>query len=322
MLNKKSSGLYIFEVKGSLLNGSPDGNGSPRQLSDSTGWATDVSLKRKIRDMFEDHNSPIVNEICENLKTDLERCHILESFNKGYEDITPLEAAHKALELSNKNPNDFLNRYLDVRLFGTTFLANLNKNEETPDDSDEENEEGKKKSNKKKKQPKEKGEVGMVRTGVVTISDAFSISPISVSEETISKKAPMQAKRLDAEQGTLAPGAHKRIEHGIYYFTIGVNPHYAHKTLTTKEDIEIMKYVLPYIFSATSSASRPIGSIRPIHIFWMEHKNSLGSFNEIEAFNRLLPRRKTNLKVPSTSIEEYEFPQTVEGVDVVDLLKF
>jgi hypothetical protein len=58
----------------------------------------------------------------------------------------------------------------------------------------------------------------------------------------------------------------------------------------------------------------------PIRIWWREHANVLGSFNEYEWFKALTPTRKGTEIIASTSIEDYDIPDG-KAHEAVDLTK-
>ena len=111
----------------------------------------------------------------------------------------------------------------------------------------------------------------------------------------------------------MAPGAKRFIEHAIFTARICVNPHLARHTNTTEQDIEVLKATLKHIFALSTSASRPGGSINVLHVWWRDHENSLGSFNENDFFKSLTPVRK-GAQEPSNSLDDYEFPTPGENV--------
>lgn len=296
---KRASGLIIIEVSGANPNGNPDWDNNPRQfLGGECGYITPMSLKWHIRNTLADHRSPCFREIAKRLKLDPERHHIFESKNRGYEEMSQSEASKAVLALAKGSLDKFFSRYLDARLLGCTFL-------ETKDNQVEEPEETPKPKKGKAKEKESNGKepkFRCVKTGCVTISPAVSVAPISTEEVTISKKAPLR----DVDQD-LAPSAYKFVRHGLYVARISVNPHVAHHTHATDEDVDVLKFVLPHAFQMSSAGGRPSGSIWPIHIWWREHTNPLGSFNEYEWFKSLMPTRKGD-QIASTSIDDYVIP--------------
>lgn len=312
----RSSALLLIEVNMANPNGDPDMDGRPRTFADGRGWITDASIKRKFRDALEDADSDVFITLQKELGLDPERCSIFESLNRGSGCETPIEAKRWAFDLyKDQGPEAFFNKYLDVRLMGCTALSENEKGE-----SDEVESGKKKKTGNMAKKNGDK--VNLKRTGVVTMTPAVSLCPVNIEEATISKKATLRDSLLETGQNDLAPLSKKFVQHGLYVARLSVNPHVAKHTFTTEEDIQIFKNVLKYIFSLSTCCTRPAGSVFFKHIWWADHTNSLGSFNEQEFFQLLTPKKKGDTNVPSQSIEDYEIPNPKElnlDYDVADL---
>ena len=335
---RRSTGLMVFEVGGAMPNGSPDMNNMPRLFNDGRCWMSPVSIKRKIRDVLADHDSMTFQEIIKITGMAADSLHILESRLRGMNSDNPVDAKNQALELARNNPTAFLSKYWDVRVFGTTLLEEKDKGQEAVDEEDDEAptdaplpkaSKSNAKSSKAKpsgkvteEKPDEKKRVRFLRTGPVTFQPAESIAPVEAIEATIAKRFPFREKLLLQEQGDLAPMAYKFVKHGLFTMRFGVNPHVAHHTNTTAEDIEVLKKVMPYMFQLTASAARPAGSITPVHLWWADHENSIGSFNEYEFYRQLTPHKKAEAESPSERMAEYEIPAkvTLKGVTAIDLL--
>ncbi|MBF0466181.1 MAG: type I CRISPR-associated protein Cas7 [Nitrospirae bacterium] len=110
---KKATGLLIIEVRGSNPNGDPDRESDPRQRYDDRGEISPVSFKRKVRDLVENKEGPVWQEISKMFKPKLEdaKFHILESRGRD----------RKAIENEIKD-GTFKEKYWDGRVFGNTFL--------------------------------------------------------------------------------------------------------------------------------------------------------------------------------------------------------
>lgn len=290
-------GFFIFECNGANPNGGPDAQGRPRTLRDYTGWITDVSIKAKVRFIMADHESDVFKAIQEKFGFNPDNYHVWESFYRGTTGLTPVEAKNQMLDLFISDPQAAINKYFDVRIFGSNILEEKDK--------------------KDKNKPSRK----FIKTGVVTITNPVSIASIDIEETTLSKKADLDDAHLMELQGTLAPDAKKFVEHGLYVSRICVNSHIARHTNTTKEDIEVLKFVLPKIFNFTGSASRPVGSIIPRHLWWYEHKNALGDINEYDFWENLTPSVLDGIENPK-SIRDYYIPtpEKIGLINVVDLV--
>jgi Cas7 group CRISPR-associated protein Csh2 len=285
-------------------NGDPDSDGNPRMTADGRAWVTDVSFKRKLRDIFEDHEAPTFLDLMKKTgnRMNPKMLHVFESLRKGSPAQNPSEAKSWAMDMIRRSEEEFLSYYLDVRLFGTTALED-------------------KKDREKAGGAKIEGElVRLKRTGVVTVAPSVSVAPVNLMLGTITKLASLRESVTDKDSSDMAPNGRKGIQHAVFPFKIAINPHVARQTLTTADDIEMMKAALPYVFSTSESASRPADSLVFRHIWWAEHEDSLGSFDEGEFFRTLTPRKKADPEVASASIEEYDIPTPNFDYKVVDLL--
>ncbi|MGC8603676.1 MAG: type I CRISPR-associated protein Cas7 [Desulfomonilaceae bacterium] len=109
----RGTGLLVIEVINSNPNGDPDRESDPRQRPDERGEISPVSFKRKIRDLVEDKDGPVWQNVAKSfgfLKDDQDFC-ILESRGRDRATITK--------EIEN---GTFLRKYWDARVFGNTFL--------------------------------------------------------------------------------------------------------------------------------------------------------------------------------------------------------
>lgn len=108
----RATGLLVIEVINSNPNGDPDRESDPRQRPDDHGEISPVSFKRKLRDLVENKNGPVWNEIARSFEPLLpdKEFDILESRERLREDINKL------------NEEQFKNRFWDGRVFGNTWL--------------------------------------------------------------------------------------------------------------------------------------------------------------------------------------------------------
>lgn len=308
---KRSVALLLIQVMEALPNGDPDRDNGPRANNDGFGFITDVSIKAKIRQIIADHVSPVFQAFVNELKFNPEEHHIFESVRRGtnyhegdYTGEDALRAKREVLDLAESNPVAFLSRFFDVRLFGGNLLEQgaLVKNES----SEEPVGEAKKKVKKSKKEraPGRR----FIRTGPVTITPAKSVAPISVQENTLTRRFPLTEDNLGKLQGDMAPMAKKWVEHGLYVARLTVNPVMAPYSSLRNEDIAVLKRILRDVFTFTASAARPGGSMNFVHIWWADHESVLGSFSECEFWEKLTPRRKGDPMEPSKSLDDYDIP--------------
>lgn len=284
---KRATGLLIIEVVNSNPNGDPDRESDPRQRPNGLGEISPVSFKRKLRDLIEDTDGAVHNQLIKSLSLDSDNFRILES--RGRDRATILKEEMKAEKGKKFSQEEFRNslfvkKYWDARIFGNTFI-----------------EEGLDK--------------GFIKTGVVQFVMGLSVSPVLIQRHTNTNKAGVEA---DKSQG-MAPLAYRVVEHGVYYMPFYINPSNAHKSGCTSEDIDLLKALIPYAYDHTRSAIRPDVRIR--HAWFMEHKNPLGSCADHLLIDALMPKRKGNDPLePSSSWNDYEVPNSLpkELLDKLD----
>jgi CRISPR-associated protein Csd2 len=262
-------GLLVLDVTMSNPNGDPDMESEPRTRElDGLGMISPVSFKRKFRDLVSELSEVYV-EADKKLKlgkaTKNEFC-ILEERGRDRDEIKSLTA------------KQFKSKYWDGRLFGNTFLEQLTKDERASGDFEH-----------------------FINTGALQIGVGMSVAPIDIVRMTNTSKSGVQA---DKDRG-MAPLAFRVVQHGIYCIPIYFNPSIAKKTGATLEDLDLFKFILPYVYQHTASAIRP--QISVLHAWFAEHKNTLGSCPEHLFINALTPKVKEGIKTPS-SMKDYDIP--------------
>lgn len=285
-------GLVVLEVIMSNPNGDPDMESEPRTREmDGLGMISPVSFKRKFRDLICD-DSEVFQVAKEKFKLDENNYCILEERGRDRDHI-------KALDKSG-----FKKKYWDGRLFGNTFLESLKDAELT----------------KEEKEKKQSGGYNhLINTGTVQVGVGLSIAPVDVVRMTNTNKSGVQ----EGKDRGMAPLAFRVVQHGIYCIPIFVNPSIAKKTGATQEDLDLFKFMLPYVYTHTTSAIRP--QINILHAWFGEHKNTLGSCPEHLFFDALTPKIIEGVEKPLT-VNDYDIPEkSADKIkdrfnDVVDLM--
>ena len=109
-IEKRAVGMLILEVINSNPNGDPDRESDPRQRLDERGEISPVSFKRKLRDLVENKEGPVWQELAKLLELEADEFQILESRGRDRNEINQL------------SEEEFVKRYWDGRIFGNTFL--------------------------------------------------------------------------------------------------------------------------------------------------------------------------------------------------------
>jgi Cas7 group CRISPR-associated protein Csh2 len=107
----RATGLLVIEVINSNPNGDPDRESDPRQRPDGKGEISPVSFKRKVRDLIENQDSDVWQQVSKSMNLYPKRFAILESRGR----------VRKTIEEELKN-GTFKDKYWDGRIFGNTFL--------------------------------------------------------------------------------------------------------------------------------------------------------------------------------------------------------
>lgn len=290
--NKAGTGLLVVEVSMSNLNGDPDRESDPRTLESTAGefgLVSDVSIKRKVRDMVLFKDGPIWQDISKSLGISAEGFDLLERPDRN------------RAEIGGLTREEFLSRFWDARVFGNNFLAaNVSK----------------KAAKGKKNEPKEEAEAeeqGSTHAyaGPVAFSWGKTLAPVSIIRATCTNISPVQ----EGKSRGMAPESYRVVEHGVYVVPFTYSPHNGRKTGVTATDLELMLQLLPHI-GLLSSRTRPQVTVR--HAYYAQHDSALGSVAPYKILEALTPKAKTS--TPTKSWDEYEdaaVPE-IEGVTITD----
>lgn len=149
----RATGLLIIEVINSNPDGDPDREGDPRQRADGRGVISPVSFKRKLRNLLEDGESVVWEELPKELIDDKGHFQIFESRKVNRKDVKKL--------LNDDDSKGFKDAYWDGRIFGNTVLEEaMNK--------------------------------ATIKTGVVQFGMGVSISKIEIERWTQTKMVPVE----------------------------------------------------------------------------------------------------------------------------------
>ena len=269
---KRATGVIIAEVVNSNPNGGPDEDGDPRQRSNGLGEISPPSVKRKARDLVDDHDAPVFQQLPGIFSDNPDHYCILESRGRDRSEIS--KELKEGQPKNGFNQEAFLNspfvqKYWDARVFGNTYLEGT--------------------SNK-----------GFVKTGVVHFGLGLSVAPINIIRHTLTNKAGVE----EGKNSGMAPLSYRVVEHGVYVIPFYVNPNQAHLTGCDANDIELLKTLLPHIYELNRSLIRT--DIRLRHVWYIEHKNLLGSCPDYLLLEALTPERLGDPMEPSQSWKDYK----------------
>lgn len=232
-------GKIDFTLFISVCNANPNGdplNGNrPRIDLDGYGEISDVCIKRKIRNRFQDLGQRVF------VQPDDRSDDGFRSLKERAESSPRLKE-----ELSKKKGADrdicakiACEEWLDVRSFGQVFAF--------------------------------KGEdVSFGVRGPVSIHQAVSLSPVDIISMQITKSVNSEAGKESKASDTM--GTKHRIGYGVYKVMGSVNVQLAEKTGFSQEDAELLKEALKTLFENDASSARPDGSMEVCRMYWWQHK--------------------------------------------------
>lgn len=263
------TGLLVIEVRNSNPNGDPDRESDPRtRAHDGKGNISDVSFKRKLRELVLEKKGPVWTELRKLL------C-LTESDDSRFGVHVDQNTRNKIGNLPYEARVAELKKCWDVRVFGSTDLE---------------------------KKEKETDKKSYIKTGVAQFSVGVSVAKVRIQRDTNTVKANVD-KDKDADRG-MAPLGFRVVEHGVYAMPFLVNPTAAHQSETQLEDIELLCRLIPYAYPHNASRIRPLVEVR--HAWYFEHKSPLGSCSDFAVLDSLTPT-KSDPNEPSTAWADYDY---------------
>ena len=281
-------GKIDFAVLISATNANPNGdplNGNrPRESFDGYGEISDVCIKRKIRNRFQDLGARV----------------FVQSDDRADDGFTSLKARAegcaelKAILSKNKNPDRdqfsqaACREWIDVRAFGQVFAF--------------------------------KGvNVSVGVRGPVSVQQAVSVSPVDIISMQITKSVSGESGE---KKGSDTMGTKHMVEYGIYVIKGSINVQLAQKTGFTEEDADKIKECIRTLFINDSSSARPDGSMEVIKVYWWKHNNQIGQYSSAKVHRSLQVTIKEGVAFPRC-IDDYTItlealdglePEIIDGI--------
>lgn len=234
-LKGKIDFALIISVTNANPNGDPLNGNRPRENFEGHGEISDVCIKRKIRNRFQDMGERV----------------FVQSDDRADDGFTSLKdraegCAELKAELEKKKKADrerfsqiACRQWIDVRAFGQVFAF--------------------------------KGEeVSVGIRGPVSIQQAVSVEPVDIISMQITKSVNSEAGKDSKASDTM--GAKHRVGFGIYLVKGSVNVQLAEKTGFSQEDAELLKEALKTLFENDASSARPEGSMEVCRLYWWQHE--------------------------------------------------
>lgn len=275
-LQNKIDFTVLIQVKNANPNGDPLNGNRPRTTYTGQGEISDVCIKRKIRNRFQDMGEEL----------------FVQSADRTTDQYTSLSERASGNITDYQSNDDYAKKacekWIDVRAFGQVFAFKA----------------------KDKKDKKEGISVGV--RGPVSIHQALSCSPIDINSMQITKSVnsePAEKKSSDTM------GTKHFVEFGLYRIKGSINVQLAEKTGFSEEDAEKLKEALRTLFINDASAARPDGSMEVLSVYWWRHNNKIGQYSAAKVHNSLKISLKEDVSYP-TSAEDYEiYVESLEGLE-------
>lgn len=285
----KLKGKIDFTLFISVHNANPNGdplNGNrPRINLDGYGEISDVCIKRKIRNRFQDMGQKIfvqsddrVDDSYHSLKERADGCKELKEQMKKKKDADRDKCASIACK-----------EWLDVRTFGQVFAF------------------------------KGTNEVSFGVRGPVSIHPAISLFPIDTVSMQITKSVNSESGKNSKASDTM--GTKHRVNFAIYKIMGSVNVQLAEKTGFSQEDADILKEALKTLFENDASAARPEGSMEVCKMYWWQHNEKTPAISSAKiqrgfCINKINEDFQNNNKINCPpEVTDYNITWSVENCD-------
>lgn len=236
-LKGKIDFLVLVSVSEANPNGDPLNGNRPRENFDGFGEISDVCIKRKIRNRWQDMGQNIF------VQSDDRKSDSFGSLKARADGCVPLQAEIKKGKKANRDlcAEVACREWLDVRGFGQVFAF--------------------------------KGvEVSLGIRGPISIHQAVSVTPVDVVSMQITKSVNSEDTK-DGSRASDTMGTKHRIEFGLYTIKGSVNVQLAEKTGFSQEDAELLKEALKTLFENDASSARPEGSMEVCKMYWWQHED-------------------------------------------------
>ncbi len=266
-LQNKIDFTVLVKVSNANPNGDPLNGNRPRTTYTGQGEISDVCIKRKLRNRFQDMGEQI----------------FVQSADRSVDECTSLS------ERASKNITDYRSnedyakmaceKWIDVRTFGQVFAFK-------PID---------------KKSKKEGVSVGV--RGPVSIHQAVSCSPVDINSMQITKS--VNSEPAEGKKSSDTMGTKHFVEFGLYRVKGSINVQLAEKTGFSEEDAEKLKEALRTLFINDASAARPDGSMEVVSVYWWRHNNKIGQYSAAKVHDSLKIHLKESVSYPA-GVEDYE----------------
>ena len=278
-LKGKIDFLLLVTVNDANQNGDPLNGNRPRENFDGYGEISDVCIKRKIRNRWQDMGQKIF------VQSDDRKDDGYGSLKERAEGCAELQTEIKKGKKADRDlcAEIACREWMDVRSFGQVFAF--------------------------------KGaEVSLGIRGPVSIHQAVSASPVDTVSMQITKSVNSEAKEGGGKASDTM-GTKHRVSFGLYTIKGSVNVQLAEKTGFSQEDAELLKEALKTLFENDASSARPEGSMEVCKMFWWQHEEKTPSVSTAKIHRSVKVETKPGVDRPKAFSDyniTYEDPGCVE----------
>ena len=278
-LKGKIDFLLLVTANDANPNGDPLNGNRPRENFDGYGEISDVCIKRKIRNRWQDMGQKIF------VQSDDRKDDGYGSLKERAEGCAELQAEIKKGKKADRDlcAEIACREWMDVRSFGQVFAF--------------------------------KGaEVSLGIRGPVSIHQAVSASPVDTVSMQITKSVNSEAKEGGGKASDTM-GTKHRVSFGLYTIKGSVNVQLAEKTGFSQEDAELLKEALKTLFENDASSARPEGSMEVCKMFWWQHEEKTPSVSTAKIHRSVKVETKPGVDRPKAFSDyniTYEDPGCVE----------
>ena len=254
-LTNKIDFVAIISVENANPNGDPLNGNCPREDYEGYGMISDVCIKRKLRNRFQDMGHDIFVQMSERTtdgyKTLKERAlgcpNLYAETSEETEKTAKSGKKGKGSKKSKQfNTNVACSTWLDVRSFGQVFAFS----EKSGSDDSSESQSG--------------NGVSVAIRGPVSIRIAKSVNPIRNYDMQITKS-------VAGESDSDTMGTKHFVDFAIYVIKGSVNCQLAELTGFSEEDAQTLHEALKTLFENDASSARPEGSMEVCRLYWWKH---------------------------------------------------
>ena len=267
----------IVEVRNANANGDPLNGNMPRTTFDGFGEISDVCLKRKIRNRLIDMGENVF------VQSDDKNVDGFASLRERAENNEAFAAELKKGKKANADVAKQVacQEWIDVRAFGQVFAFNKGKNFQT--------------------------NVSIGVRGAVSVQPAFSVEPIDITSQQITKS--VNSEKTDNGKASDTMGMKHRVDFGVYVIKGSINVQLAEQNGFTQEDAEKIKECIRTLFVNDASSARPEGSMELCRLYWWEHNCKIGQYSSKKVHDSVKISKKDGIET-AKSIEDYDIVYT------------